>query len=258
MSSLLWVKMPSHWITAGGLNINFTSKHISEDIAALKIYICLCLFSDIIQRKKAAPMQSDILALKAPERTKEQFETSLTYDQISESTSLSRLMVSNGLKKLIKSNLIEKQGTTRKITYVIIGLTYRSWCKLPKKELIKKGIIISAFSSFKQRYKHERDALKLFLYFIAVRTNNKQYVDLSRGIISLKTGVPISELDGALSFLTGIGLLKNIKSLGYLARPRSLSLTEEDRLHRYYVVGCEYLNLRRVYAESFEEPNYDF
>ena len=66
--------------------------------------------------------------------------------------------------------------------------------------------------AFKQLYKHERDVLKLFLYLLAVRTNNKQYVDLSRGIISIKTGIPISELDSALGFQTVIGLLKNIKS----------------------------------------------
>lgn len=63
--------------------------------------------------------------------------------------------------------------------------------------------------AFKQLYKHERDVLKLFLYLLAVRTNNQQYVDLSRGIISIRTG---SELDNALGFLTVIGLLKNIKS----------------------------------------------
>lgn len=254
MSSLLWVKMPSHWITAGYLNRDFSSKNVSEDIAALKIYICLCLFADIVQRKNFPPHHNNLLALLNPESTQEQFESNLTYDQISESTSLSRLMVSNGLKKLIKTNLIEKQGTTRKIIYVIKGHTCRSWCKLPKKELIKKDVIISAFSPFKQRYKHERDALKLFLYLLAVRTNNKQYVDLSRGIISMKTGIPISELDSALGFLTGIGLLKNIKSQGYLARPKNLSYSEENKLHRYYVIGCEHLNLRRVYAESYNEP----
>lgn len=255
MSSLLWVKMPSHWINEGSLNRDFSSNTISEDIAALKIYVCLCLFADVIQRKNVPQKTKDIFALHPPESIKEQFEANLTYDQISESTSLSRLMVSNGLKKLVKTNLIEKKGTTRKITYVIKGLTNRAWCKLPKKELIKKDNVISVFSPFKQRYKHERDALKLFLYLLAVRTNSKQHVDLSRGKISIKTGIPTSELNSALSFLTGVGLLKNIKSLGYVARPKSNTLSENDKLHRYWVTGCESLNLRRVYAESYDEPN---
>lgn len=58
MSNLLWVKMPSYWITAGQLNKDFSSKAISEDIAALKIYICLCLYAEIVQRKRPLPTGS--------------------------------------------------------------------------------------------------------------------------------------------------------------------------------------------------------
>jgi hypothetical protein len=254
MSNLLWVKMPSHWITAGQLSKDFSSKVISEDIAALKIYICLCLYAEIVHRKKSHSYCEPTHNLKIPEITVEQFESNLTYDQISESTCLSRLMVSNGLKKLVATNLVQKQGTTRKIIYVITGSTGRAWCKLPKRELVKKDNIISSFSPFKQRYKHERDALKFFLYLLSVRTNSKQYVDLSRGTISLKTGITISELDGALGFLKGIGLLKDVKNLGYLARTKNTTRLERDRLHRYWVTGSESLNLKRVYTDSYDEP----
>jgi hypothetical protein len=120
---------------------------------------------------------------------------------------------------------------------------------LPKHELIKKDFQISAFCAFTQRYRHERDALKVFLYLLSIRSNSKRYVDVSRGVISKKTGVEFSNLDGALGFLRSVGLLNNIKSKGYLARSTYKNL-EADKLHRYWVVGCQFLNLKRVYVES--------
>jgi hypothetical protein len=243
MSGMLWAKMPSKWISAGELNEKFSSNKLSTDISALKIYICLCLFSQEIQRKKIHNM------LTIHESTILQFEACVTYDQLTESASLSRLMVSKGLNKLVECNLIKREGTRRKIIYIIVGTPGRGWCKLPKHELIKKDFQISAFCGFTQRYKHERDALKIFIYLLSIRSNSKRYVDVSRGVISIKTGVEFSNLDGALGFLRSVGLLKNIKSKGYLARSKNKNL-EADKLHRYWVVGCQSLNLSRVYAKS--------
>ncbi|MEO3683055.1 hypothetical protein ABHN84_12230 [Shewanella vesiculosa] len=251
MSDLLWVKMPSEWIAKGLLATNLSSsKNVSTDIAALKVYICLCLFSTVVKREHI------LVSFNPPFTTKtssyiDQIESCMTYDQLCESAVLSRVLVSRGLNKLEELELIKKEGTTRKKRYVIVGNVSRRWCKLPRKALIKSDNIVSCFTSFTQRYEQERAALKLFLYFLSVRTNSKRYVDVSRGIMSKKTGINLMDLDGCLGFLRSLGLLEDVKSKGYLKLPSTAgSTSEQDRLHRYWVVGNQSLNFKTVKQES--------
>lgn len=241
MADLLWVKMPSIWIAKGKLNDFSSSSNISDDIASLKIFISLCLEAKVVSHEE----YSDFLKTSA---LIDRFETKCTYDELMEATTLSRSMISRGLKRLSSLALITREGTTRKKIYVINGAPRNGWCKLPKKALIKKGLEISAFTSFTQRYRHERDALKIFLYLIASRSNTKRFVDLSRGVITKQTGVKLADIDGALGFLRSVGLLEKIESRGY--KKETVSFSEFEKLHRYWVVGNSTLNLRRVLKES--------
>ncbi len=242
MSDLLWVKMPSKWISDGTLSAHFSSKEISTDTAALKIYICLCLSAKIVTH-------SEYLSVLAIETYRDRFESKVTYDQIIDSVSLSRVLVARGLRKLVASKLIYIEGSTRKKIYVLEGTPKHGWCKLPKKSLIKKNDVISAFTSFTQRYDFERDALKIFLYILSIRTNSKRYLDVSRGQIYKKTGVKIDKIDGAFGFLLSVGLLEKTESRGYKKNINSLEPMEFQKLHRYWVVGNSSLNLERVSVE---------
>lgn len=243
MSDLLWVKMPTQWISEGVLLEHFSSNNVSTEIAALKVYICLCLCSKIVTKNYYCSF------LKI-ESYKDQFEARMTYDQIMDSASLSRTLVSRGLKKLKDSGLIECEGTTRKKIYLLKGATNRGWCKLPRKNLIKKNDIVSAFTAFTQRYEFERDALKLFVYLLSIRSNSKRHVDVSRGSIYEKTGIKIDAIDGALGLLRSVGLLEKVESKGYLKRYKGNTSHEFQKLHRYWVTGNSALNLKRVLVES--------
>lgn len=243
MSGLLWVKMPSKWISDGVLLEHFSSKDISTEIAALKIYICLCLSAKVVTHSE----YSSFLGL---ETYVDRFEARITYDQIMDSVSLSRVLVSRGLKKLVSSKLVRIDGSTRKKIYVLIGQPNRSWCKLPRKDLIKKDEVISAFTTFTQRYAFERDALKLFLYLLSIRTNSKRFVDVSRGQIYEKTGITIDKIDGVLGFLRSVGLLDKIESKGFKKTQKPHEPIEFQKLHRYWVTGNATLNLKRVLVES--------
>jgi len=253
MSELLWVKMPSKWISNKVLADRFSSNNVSTEIAALKLYIGLCLFSNVVTRTKIRvtvdnhyfdTANNDELLVK-------QAESTLTYDQLGNSCSLSRALIKRGIDKLKQESLIRKEGTTRKKVYVLEGGIARGWCKLPKKELLKKDIEISAFKAFTQRYEHERDGLKIFLYILSIRSNSKRFVDVSRGKISEVTGVKLRDIYGALGFLRSIGLLDDVKSRGHLkSAVDTRSLCESTRLHRYWVSGGASLNLRRVTVES--------
>lgn len=238
MVDLIWVKMPSTWVRAGALRLNFSSKRaVSIDIAALKIFLYLCLFSQPIKRKaqvRAMPWLPEKL-IQNKTTIVTQAEASMTYDAISAGCSLSRKMVSEGLKKLLNLQLIIKEGTTRKISYVIQGSLDFGWAKLPKRALIKLNQEVEAFQSIKNRYAYERDAMKLFIYLLTVRTNRYQHIDVSRGQICQATGIELLKIDESLSYLTGLGLIERVEPQGYTTG--GTYSTEENRLHRYYVIG---------------------
>ncbi len=243
MSGLLWVKMPSKWINDGALLEHFSSKNISTEIAALKIYVCLCLSAKVVTH-------SEYSSFLGQETYLDRFESRATYNQLMDSVSLSRVLISRGLKKLVSSKLMHIDGSTRKKIYVLTGMPNRSWCKLPRKDLIKKNETISAFTSFTHRYTFERDALKLFLYFLSIRTNSKRYVEVSRGQIYTKTGVKIDQIDGVLGFLRSVGLLEKIESKGYKKTQKPNEPIEFQKLHRYWVAGNSSLNIKRVLIQS--------
>jgi hypothetical protein len=170
-------------------------------------------------------------------------EANITYDDLTKGCCLSRLLVSRGLKKLVALNLIGKEGTTRKINYVIQGSLDTGWCKLPKRQLVKIEHEVSSFQAIKNRYHHERDALKVFMYLLTVRTNRFQHVDVSRGKISSSTGVDVYHIEESLAFLLGVGLLDEVKSKGYIRN--APEYVDKYKLHRYFVVGSGTLNLPR-------------
>lgn len=233
---MLWSKMPSRWITNGGLRTHFCSgREVSNDIAALKLFIVLCLLAKQVNRSSAGSVVDDVCEVKA------------TYDQLTEMCSLSRALASRGLKKLHSVGLISSTGVRSK-TYTIGGGAYRGWCKLPKRAIVKNEEKVPAMEAFHNRYSHERDALKCFLYLLASRSNSKTYVDLSRGTISKQTGIPVDEIDGAIGFLHSVSLVSKVEDKGYLAR--STQREQSERLHRYWVVGSSSLNYKTYSVES--------
>lgn len=242
MTILLWSKMPSKWIAENGLREFFSSKNkVSDDIAALKIFIVLCFLSKEVNRSSGGK-SSNIL------------EAKITYDQFTEMCSLSRALVSRGLKKLRASHLIEVSGVRTK-TYTLTGSAYSGWCKLPKRALVKNDEKMPVMSAFFNRYTNERNALKLFLYIISCRSNSKRYVDLSRGVISAKTGIELDDIDAALGILRSTSLISNVEDKGYKARISQNKWVSNyndngDRLHRYWVIGNESLNYKTYSVES--------
>lgn len=260
MSALLWVKMPSKWIFDGHLSKSFSSNSsVSTDIAALKIYICLCLYSEHVNRvishsdmnKHMGILGNSSECSAFAERPTICAETSLTYDQISELCSLSRALISRGLTKLKDIRLIDSFGDKKKV-YRLIGSVEKRWCKLPRKPLLINEYKIPMFSAFTNRYSHERDALKLFVYLISIRSNSEQFSEVSRGKISESTGIKIYDIDGAVGFLRSVELIQNVESLGVLKQKKMLSYQEHDKLHRYWVIGSNTLNYKTFYAQSYD------
>lgn len=251
MTVMLWVKMPTEWISHGLLRSSFSGPKVGEDIAALKIYLVLCLLSKEVQRPVPSP---SYLKITGNVKMTGVLECSATYDQLTEMCSLSRSLVSRGLTKLREMGLINVEGGYRSKKYRLSGSVERRWCKLPKRALVHNEERIPMLSDFFNRYNYERNALKLYFYILASRTNSKRHVDLSRGVISKKTGVSLLDIDGALGFLQSIGFIAKIESRGYLARSQKIS--EENKLHRYWVTGNEALYYRTfTYSDDLEDED---
>ena len=230
MNYLHWVKMPSQWIANGFLKDCFSgNSKIGEDIAALKVYIALVY---------SARQVPDPLV-----HSRKIFEVKLTYDEMTELCSLSRLLVSKGLKKLEKSKLITSRGKRSKV-YTLVGIANSGWCKLPMRKIIGEDMSIPFMKALSNRMLHERDALKIYLYLLSIRSNNSSFIEVSRGTISKKTGVKVPLLEGAIGFLSNISLLSNVEHVGTLMNSGVYD-THTVLVDRYFPMGSEYLPTKK-------------
>ncbi len=211
MFILSWARMPTGWIKSGVLKDNFTANiHLAEKISALKIYVILCI--------------------KANDLNDEKYSCVMTYDSLMELAFLSRSSVSKGLKLLCSLGLIESVGVRTK-RYTIHNLYRNGWCKLPVKGFMKDDRNIDSFKMFHNRYPHELNALKLYLYLLSIRDNDESFSEVSFKKITTKTGVKFKDISPALGFMNVIGLLDG----KYILLPESSTVSKYDSVVRYYL-----------------------
>lgn len=211
MFILPWARMPTNWIKAGALKDKFTSNiNLAEKISALKIYAILCI--------------------KANNLNEEKYSCVMTYDSLMELAFLSRSSVSKGLKLLGSLGLIESFGVRTK-RYTIPNLYKSGWCKLPVKGFMKDDKNIESFKMFHNRYPHELNALKLYLYLLSIRDNDENFSEVSFKKITTKTGIKFQEISPALGFMNVIGLLDG----KYVLLPESSTVSKYDSVVRYYL-----------------------
>lgn len=203
--------MSTNWIKSGILKDNFTSNvDLAEKISALKIYLIFCI--------KSSCSDEGV------------FSCSITYDKLMELASISRSSVSKGLKLLTKIGLISCLGIRSK-KYVVPNLYRSGWCKIPVKGFMKDDKNIDSFRMFHNRYPHELNAIKLYLYFLSIRNNDEFGSEVSFRKITAKTGVKFSEIKPALGFMSVIGLLDS----KHIILPESNSISKYDVVFRYYL-----------------------
>jgi hypothetical protein len=203
--------MPSLFLVNGCLHKNFSSKRfISQDIAALKIFMAFCFLAKEVDGG---------------------FKVKATYDVLSKFCCLSRSLISKGLQKLKSEKIITVEGVKDK-TYTLQGDSYKGWCKLPQRDLSKDDLTFPFMASFLNRYEDERSALKLYLYLLSVRSNQEEFTDVSYKKIEKKTGISILHISAASQFLVSIGLLDGFENLGNLW---------DGSVIRFWAVGYKYL-----------------
>lgn len=220
-----WVSMNSEWIRDEKLcDIKWLTDSYgkpSSKLAALMIYIVINMYS-----------QKDVRGSLS----------TLTYNQISNLTGLSRSLISNGTKTLVALKLIELRREGRKNEYIIFkkDLRYGGWCKLPCSALLNIHDEIAAFKFLTLRSKVELHALKMYLYLVSIRDNNESYSIASFEKISKKAGISIGDIAKAKTLLVAIGLIVNVTfDLNYVSK--------KNEPTKYYLIGHSKLNKKRNY-----------
>ncbi|MFQ6575292.1 hypothetical protein [Pseudomonas sp. UM16] len=215
-----FARLPIRWIQKEGVAA-FDSR-VGEDarnraqqnssIAALKLFICLCMLADYHSGK-----------------------LNTTYPKLIALSGLSRPIVAKALKRLEKESLLEKvdkpirEGTTLQMA----GWEERFHGKLPKSRLfdgsrtqllLLREFEFSALSLY---------ALKVYLVICAFRNkDNFNIATINYKTISRYAGVPIHQIPSALNRLYHLELI-SYKQADYYEPGNN----EQDRTNRYLVRG---------------------
>jgi len=197
-----WVKMPSHWILNGSMATDFNwaasgRASRSAAIAALQIFVGL-----VTQSEESEEDGSIVLVAEG------------TYTSLIERTGLSRALVASGLSALEDLQLIKIDRAARSNHYQFLGYDpSQRWCKLPTRALYGDslgGKKIIPFGVFQKRSIYELDAMKMYLYFAAIRSNQNEYSQATFETIFKHTGVAEKRIPRANSLLITSKLLAKI------------------------------------------------
>jgi len=183
MALMDWVKLPTKWITAeeGGLReLRWTTEHGANNLAALMLLIVIAHHADA-----------------------ELGTVRLTYDRLSELTSLSRAKVAGGLKVLTSMGLIKPRTSHSPLELADFDPTAR-WAKLPARRLYAHGRV-EMFVEMTLRKPVELHALKLYLLFVAMRDRKTNLAHLTYKGIESYAGVEGKAIKRALNVLAANG-----------------------------------------------------
>jgi hypothetical protein len=211
--------MPTEWVRNGTIK-GFTYKDGSIGTASLTLYFTLCHHAEVFHPSANNPVSV----------------ARITYTKLAELGSLSRKLVSSGLNKLEAVGMITRVGSRHFGAYQLNGLVKgKAWVKLPGKPLLSDGgTRFSPFECFKLRNKHELNAMKLYLYYAAIRDAATPYSEASFETICSKTGVAERFIPAANSLLLSSRLLDRITKE---AKPGA----KKNEPNKYYMTGYQVL-----------------
>lgn len=180
-----WVKLPSSWIEAKGLQKLKWSK---DGVGSANTAALMCLTAVAHH----ADADSGI--------------AQITYDQLCAVTGLSRAKVSDGLDVLADLDVItRKQGGRSALGLANYDPT-QAWAMIPAKKLYAGGRIM-AFDTFKLRNPHELNAMKLYFLFAARRGRDTNMANISLDKIEDYVEIDRSRIKPATSLLCAAGLI---------------------------------------------------
>ena len=232
MSTAKWSKMPCSWQTSKDVHEKIRGAPAGVAIAALKLYIGLCLKANFAPRK-GLPETGCVRR---------------SIEQLCALVGLSKPMVIAGLKMLVALEVIEPRGG-RPATYHITEYeTAKYWTKLPRDHLYDGGLgaKMPLLDSLPNRSKATVHALQMYLYLASVRNrdSNKAMVTYER--MSEVLGFGRNDISRAISSLVSAELISvrlgEVDDFHRSDRPCNVywlrgSISDEDRLDAAFEVS---------------------
>lgn len=234
-----WCRAPSESVTDALLLLRWPrrgERSAAAETAALMVYIALILMSDM-ESEEVPTRAIPSLGLPAGTMTQTLQIARASYDALQQATGLSRTSIAAGITRLIELQMIQALGSHQKRHYLIVekGNAAR-WFKLPCMPIVRNQAIFP-FASFTLRSRHELNALKLYLYLAARRSNHLQYTAVTYEKIFERTGISEREIRKASSLLVTSGLMRGVEREVDTARKvygaNHYYLTGSDKLPGY-------------------------
>jgi hypothetical protein len=203
MTFEIWSKMPCSWQT----DANFHGKLMhseplallgnglppGEAIAALKLYVALCLKANF----KAG---SYLPATGCVQRS---------ISQLCELVGLSRPMTIKGLRKLQEWKIVTTKGGRPAIYHITDYETAKYWTKLPQTHLYagSNGNRIEPLRAMSNRSKTTLHALQMYLYLAAIRDKKTHLAKVTYDRMTTVLGITRNDISKAISTLISSNLI---------------------------------------------------
>lgn len=225
MSDAKWSKMPCSWQTSKDVHDQIRGVPPGIAIAALKLYIGLCLKANYAPRK-GLPETGCVRR---------------SIEQLCNLAGLSKPMVIAGVKMLRTWGMIELRGG-RPATYHITEYdTAKYWTKLPREHLYDGGLgtTMPLLEALPNRSKATLHALQMYLYLASIRNRDSNKATVTYDRMAAVMGIGRNDISRAISSLVSADLLSvrlgEIDDFHTSGRPCNVywlrgSMSDEDRL----------------------------
>lgn len=199
----LWRPLPYSRLRECDFLNSVDTDNPSAWIAALKIYLCIVMKSDVDENGNYCAM--------------------LTYPHLQKMTGMSRQLICNGLDKLRSYKVISDDGVRKKKYSLLVckkgstrtdpllkgfsGLSDGAWCKAPIKGLIDDDGIVPSFIAMTNRSVNDLHALRLFIYLLSIRRHGEVFIVVKEDTLMKRLNLKRMQLILALSHMSSLGFI---------------------------------------------------
>lgn len=200
-----------------GLSYLRWGTHKGSGTAAIMLLFALTILSNRGQMKTGLRTSNWVIA---------------SYDELEESTLLSREMIAKGLKLLRELGAITSRREGNRCAYELQGIdTDGSWCALPQAHLEQSTKTLRLLAGLRETIKRRTplDAMKLYMLFLAFRERKSNAASLSYERIREYTGLRREQISIAVQMLVAAGLCR-------ISTEDEIPLQRGQRRHNRYVL----------------------
>lgn len=238
-----WAKLPSKWVRPVERELDLDAceddgavyalrqfqwrKDGSSSTAAFMILIAL-----------AIQLNQSLRGLKFDDDSLRPTSVAVTYDELQRMTGFARASVKSGLQLLEYVGAIRIVKVGRANHYALEGVgAAGDWCQLPQAKLLRPDGTLTIKTM--ERKRKTLYALKLYVLFLALRSQKYNTTSISYAGITKWTGIGRSDIGPTVAILIAWDLVSVSEDLD------ERHLKEKDRSNRYRILGLSSISHQR-------------